>query len=320
MLRDVYLGNLLWIVPLLLATLLVPIIKFIPSMRKKGKVRFDADFVGFLIFLILANVAISYIVGIFAYVRVALESTPVRSYMHIWIITFISLSALQVIAYFLWRKQEQKALISVSMSPNDYKNLILSAEKGARLICILPKRIHVMFKTPALIRYTAERRFGTGSEYIQAYEDEHTERKAALYQGLNSGLIIREMHNRKALISYVQQRAHHDVENIEKVHFIDMLNEWKRVLAQYSSNYFVRLTDENLPLKYELIDNKKMVMHESVGSNSRDRLNAIMIESTGIVSTIANDFSQVWERVPQNQRSNVAMIEFIDNVLLPLLN
>jgi hypothetical protein len=226
---------------------------------------------------------------------------------------------LEVIIGYLWIRREPKALINISMSPNDYKGLILSAEKGARIICILPKRIHVMFKTPAFIRYTAERRFGVGSEYIQAYEDEHTERKAALYQGLNNGLVIREMHNKKDLISYVNRRTHHDVKNIEKNHFIDMLNEWKRVLTQYPNNYHVRLTDENIPLKYELIDNKKMVMHESVGSNSRDRLNAIMIESPTVVSKISNDFSQVWERVSQETRSNTSIINFIDTVLLPLL-
>lgn len=99
-----------------------------------------------------------------------------------------------------------------------------------------------------------------------------------------------------------------------------MLNEWKRILLQYPNSYFVRLTDENLPLKYELINRRKMVMHESIGSDSRDRLNAILIENSIIVKKISNDFSQIWERVESANRDNQYTINFIDTVLLPILN
>lgn len=124
----------------------------------------------------------------------------------------------------------------------------------------------------------------------------------------------------KNLISYISKQAHNGVDNIEKEYFIEMLNEWKRILLQYPNSYFVRLTDENLPLKYELINRRKMVMHESIGSDSRDRLNAILIENSIIVKKISNDFSQIWERIESANRDNQYTINFIDTVLLPILN
>lgn len=318
MLKDAYFEHLTWIIPTLLLDLIIPTIAFIPKLRKKDAFKLDGTFIGFIITMVVANGFASYIIGILSYVR--LDDSPIRSYKVIWIVAFLLLVVAEVAIYHSWIKRERKASIEISMSPNDYKELILSAEKDAQVIWFMPKRIHVMFKSEAYIHYLAERRFGRGSEYIQAYENEHIERKAGLYRGLNNGMIIRELHNKSDLISYIRKRSHPGVENVEKQYFREMLIEWKRVLTSFPHNYFTRLTDENIPLKYELIDSKAMVIHESVGSDSKDRLNAILIENPVIVRKISNDFSQVWERVPQNERNNQSVVEFIDQVLLPLLD
>lgn len=318
MLKDAYLENLVWIIPMLIVDLVVPMVAFIPKLRKKDEFKLDGDFWGFVITLVIANCFMSYIIGTLGYIK--LEDNPVRSYGLIWSVSFALLAAVEGFVYYLWMKQETKASIKISMSPNDYKELILDAERDARTIWLMPKRIHVMFKTQAFIHYLAEKRFGVGSEYIQAYEDEHIDRKAALYRSLNNGMVMHELHNKNDLISYIKKKTHPGVDNIEKQHFIDMFNEWKRVLNQFPSSYCVRLTEENIPLKYELIDNKKMVIHESVGSDSRDRLNAIMIENQTIVKRISNDFLQIWERVPANHRNNSSVVDYIDTILLPLLN
>lgn len=318
MTKSVYLEQLIWIIPMLIIDLIIPIIAFIPKLRKKDEFKIDGDFIGFIITMVVADGLVAYMIGIFSYVQ--LNDNPICPYGLIWIVTFVVLCIIEFILCFSWVKQEPKAKIEISMSPNDYKELILNAEKGAKTIWLMPKRIHVMFKSDAFIDYLAVKRFGEGSEYIHAYKNEHIARKSALYQGLNDGLIIHELHNKDSLISYVKKQSHNGVDNIEKSYFVDMLNEWKRILAAYPNNYFVRLTDENLPLKYELINKRRMVMHESVGSTSRDRLNAILIENAVIVEKISNDFSQIWERVDSAHRNNQYIIDFIDTVLLPLLN
>lgn len=316
--KDVYLEQFIWVIPTLLIDLIIPIVAFVPKLRKRDDFRLDGDFIGFVITMLVANGLLSYLIGILGYVK--LDNLPIHSYHFIWVVSFVSLILIEGGVYFLWIKGETKAAIKISMSPNDYKELILCAEKDAKVIWLLPKRIHVMFKSQAFIHYLAERRFGVGSEYIQTYEDEHISRKAELYRGLNNGMIIHELHNKNELISYIKGKAHHGVDNIEKEYFVEMLIEWKRVLGQQNFKYYVRLTDENIPLKYEVIDKKVMVMHESVGSDSRDRLNAILIESPIIVKKLSNDFLQIWERVPTNYRNNQSIIDFIDSELLPLLN
>lgn len=318
MTKSVYLEQLIWIIPMLIIDLIIPIIAFIPKLMKKDEFKIDGDFIGFIITMVVADGLVAYIIGIFSYVQ--LNDNSICPYGLIWIVTFVVLCIIEFILCCSWVKQEPKAKIEISMSPNDYKELILNAEKGAKTIWLMPKRIHVMFKSDAFIDYLAVKRFGEGSEYIHAYKNEHIARKSALYQGLNDGLIIHELHNKDSLISYVKKQSHNGVDNIEKSYFVDMLNEWKRILAAYPNNYFVRLTDENLPLKYELINKRRMVMHESVGSTSRDRLNAILIENAVIVEKISNDFSQIWERVDSAHRNNQYIIDFIDTVLLPLLN
>ncbi len=320
MTKDVYFGHLTWIIPTLIIDLIIPIFGFIPRLKKKNEFKADGDFIGFIITMVVANSFFSYIIGTIAYIKVEFEDESISPYGHIWIIAFFILCVIEGVLYYLYTKHEEKATIEISMSPKDYKELILAAENGAKNIWFMPKRIHVMFKSQAFIRYLAEKRFGIGSEYIQDYENEHIARKAALYQGLNNGMIIHELHNKNDLILYVKEKTHNGVNNIEKEYFIEMLNEWKRIMQLFPTSYCVRLTDEYIPLKYEIIDGKKMVMHESVGSDSRDRLNAIFMENPIIVKKISNDFLQVWERVNQNYRSNQSVIDFIDNELLPLLN
>lgn len=320
MTKDAYFEQLTWIIPTLLIDLIIPIVGFMPRLKKKDKFKVDGDFIGFVITMIFANSLLSYIIGTTAYIKVEFEDKPLSSYGYIWIIAFLILCIIEGISYYLCTKHETKATIEISMSPKDYKELILAAENGAKNIWFMPKRIHVMFKSQEFIHYLAEKRFGVGSEYIQDYENEHTARKAALYQGLNNGMIIHELHNKNDLTLYVKEKAHNGVNNIEKKYFIEMLNEWKRIMNQFANSYCVRLTEEYIPLKYEIIDGKKMVMHESVGSNSMDRLNAIFIENPIIVKKISNDFLQVWEKVNHNCRSNQSVIDFIDNELLPLLN
>lgn len=317
MTKTQYLESFSWIIPLLISDLLIPIIGFLRKFRKKDKLKIDSGFIFFVLAVVVADCLVAYIVGAFSYV--GLNDKAGCSYVMIWIVALSILFFTEIFFGFLWVKREPKAKIEISMSPNDYKELILNAEKGAKTIWLMPKRMHVMFKSDAFIDYLAVKRFGEGSEYIQAYKNEHIARKSALYQGLNNGLVIHELHNKGGLVLYIKKQSHSGVDNIEKGYFVEMLNEWKRILALYPNNYFVRLTDENLPLKYELINKKRMVMHESVGNASRDRFNAIFIEDTVMVDKISNDFSQIWERVDPAQRNNQYTIKFIDTVLLPLL-
>lgn len=314
--KNNYFSQLTWIVPMLFFDILIPLIK--KDIKPDRNKKLNGIFIVFLVITTTGTACISYIIGLLSFLKEGYTSEQL--FICISIASFIVLTIIEICVFFIWKRETSKSIIKISMSPNDYKILILNAEKDAKSIWLMPKRMHVMFKSQAFIQYIAEKRFGPGSEYINAYVEEHISRQAELYKSLQRGMIIHELHNKGDLIAYIKKRNHVGIENIEKKYFIEMLNEWKRVLTTYSHNYHVRLTDEVLPLKYELIDNHIMVIHESVGNNSKGRLNSIMIENPSIVSDISSDFSQIWESVLPESRNNESVVKFIDDVLLPLLN
>ena len=268
--------------------------------------------------LLVGNVLIAYLSFLFAFSTI--EDEQQHNPILAAVITFALLIAIEgYIVYRLSRKDTDLLKVEISTSPADYKKLILDAERGAREIRMLPKRIHVMFKSREFIDYLAEKRFGAGSQYKQPYIDEHIARSSTLMQALGNGLVMYEIHNKANLIEYVQRRGHPGVDDIEIRYIREMILEWKRVLNQYPDNYFVRLTDELIPLKYELIDSSKLVMHESAGKNSRDRLNAIFIESQSVTEQIGKDFSKIWDGVPPDQCTTEYVSKWIDDNLLARL-
>ena len=319
--KDIYLKQLSWIIPIFVANIVIPIVAFLSNNGKKHKLKKDAYFWGFMFSIILGNVFLAYFIGFFAYINVQFESTIQHSFLAIWFVSFFVISTIEGMCYYFVIKNKDKVTITVSMSPNDYKNLILNAEKEAKTIWLMPKRITVMFKSDAMIKAIAKNRFGgEGSAYYQSYVIEHIERKNSFYTSLlNKGLVVYELHSEDELIEYVKSKSHIGADGIDKKHFIDMINEWKRFMIEYPSNYYVRLTRKKIPIKYEIIDDKKLIIHESVGDESRGRLNAIMVESKSVVGKIRNDFSNLWEHTPSDKRQNEDVIKFIDDVLLPIL-
>jgi hypothetical protein len=317
--KEEYLANFMLIIPLLIIDIVVPIVKFIPNIRKQHEFKRDANFWGFLITLAVGNALIAYIIGILAYVK--FESSIQRQSWIIWIISVVVISAIEGVFYRYIYKNDNRANIKISMSPDDYKDLILDAEKDAKKIWMMPKRITVMFKSDAMIKEMATARFGDeGSKYFNPYVLEHTQRKASFLTSLTKGGIFYELHNEDDLIAYIKSKSHIGVDGIGNQHLIDMIMEWRRYLSAYPHHYFVRIINEKIPIKYEIIDNKKLIIHESVGADSGGRLNAIMIDSPSVVSKISSDFSNIWERAPKDKRTNESVIKFIDDVLLPMLN
>lgn len=211
------------------------------------------------------------------------------------------------------------AITSTSMTPAEYKALILEAEKDAKSILLLPKRLTVMFKSDEMIRDMARKRYGDGSPYVQAYVSEHTERKAAFYSKLDNGCKVYEIHNRDELVLYLTKHQYHvGIKQVSDNHVVEMLKLWKAAIVQYRNNYFVAFTDEPLPLKYELVDNTKFIIHESAGTNSLTRLNAIFVNSSDFGKKVHEDFFSIWERTNPEYKNSEYIISWIDDMIQQL--
>ncbi len=208
-----------------------------------------------------------------------------------------------------------KADIRLSMSPKDYKDLILKMENGSKEILLLSKRLTVMFKSEEMIKEMAKRRFGEGSPHIEAYIDEHTRRKNSFFSALARGCKIYEIHNKVELEKYLQERLHVGIGQMGYEHIIQMVENWKRTMLEYPEQYFVALTEESIPFKYELVNSEWMVIHESVGAQSDQRMNALFINSKEIVEDVRKDFFAIWERTSVADKDKRKVIACVDKMI-----
>lgn len=205
--------------------------------------------------------------------------------------------------------------VYLTMSPKEYKEMILEVENDSKEILLLSKRLTVMFKSEEMIGEMAKKRFGEGSPHIAAYKDEHMRRKASFFKALDDGCQIYEIHNRAELENYIYKRKHVGIGSMDSRYILEMLENWKRTMHDYPNNYYVAITDESIPFKYELVNEKWMVIHESVGAQSDQRLNALIIHSDELIKNVRKDFFAIWERTSNENKEKSKIIEWIDKAI-----
>lgn len=204
--------------------------------------------------------------------------------------------------------------VTVSTSPSEYAELITKAEKGAEEILLLPKRLTVMFKSEEMIEEMARKRFGEGSRYIEKYISEHMSRKSSFKDILENGGKIYEIHNKNEIETYLKIRNHIGIGKIEQHHISTMLQKWKKAMSTYSNQYFVGLTDTAIPIKYELINSEKVVIHESTGTDTDQRMNALFITSKEVGEKIHEDFFKIWQGINQSDRDKDQLLNWIERI------
>ena len=223
------------------------------------------------------------------------------------------------------------ANVKVSLDPVGYLEMVFLTEGNATHIKTMPKRIHVMFKSEEFIELIARHRYGTHGEGYQPYIEFHKKRKRIIDEGLKQGMVIEELHYIDSLIDYCKKRRHNGVDiSLDPKYFRDMLRRWKMLLiaqkrAPEKCKYYVRLTDKDIFLKYEIIDNDTVLIHEPVGNRSKTRLNALMIQGNDVTKEVERDFRERWEhqcideRNRIDYRDNESVITFIDTILFPIV-
>lgn len=210
------------------------------------------------------------------------------------------------------------ASVVVSTSAIQYSYLIVAHEHGASRIDRIPKRLSVLFKSEDAVVDIAEQRFGPGSSQVDAYVREHRERKDQFYAQLSSGLVCREIYTKDELKSYFSTGLHGRLVHLAKEHIEANLTNWLNCLERYSG-YMVALTDEAVPLKYEVINRQTVVIHEAIGGNDRDRLNAIFITSVGAGQYFQNDFDLIWDRTPIAFRKTENIVNWTRDLIMEKL-
>jgi hypothetical protein len=213
----------------------------------------------------------------------------------------------------------QTDAVRVCTSSAEFAKVILEVEATATRVDRLPKRVSAIFKDPAAVTEIASKRFGPGSRQAAAYVNEHRERHRIFIERLaQNELTCREIYQRKELLRYVAGRKH-GVEIVLETHVLRRtVEEWLDCIEKYD-RYLVGLTEDPVPLKYQIYNERTVVLHEAAGSLDGQRLNAIVIEGDLTVPAFQTDFDNVWERIPVANRSKPTVVAFIETELLPLL-
>ena len=214
---------------------------------------------------------------------------------------------------------EDVGTTSVTRSSAEYATLIISFEREAVSVDRMVKRISAAFKTPEEVKSIAEQRFGPGGSAIQPYLDEHRERHRTFVERLQTNsMTCREIYNLTELRDYLKHGHHGADVAIAPNHLRATALEWLRALDTYPQ-YFVGLTNELIPIKYQLFNGSAVIVHETAGKLDSQRLNSIIIRDPKAVEGIRVDFARVWERIPYEMRDKKRVSAFIRDELLPLI-
>lgn len=205
------------------------------------------------------------------------------------------------------------ASVAISTSSIQYSQLIVAHEHAATQIDRIPKRLSVLFKSEEAVVDIAEQRFGPGSSQIDAYVREHRERKSQFYSQLSDGLRCREIYAIPELKAYLATGAHGRSVHLDREHVQANVANWLECLERYP-DYIVALTEEAVPFKYEVINAQTVVIHQAIGGNDRDRLNAIFLTGIAAGRLFQNDFDLIWDRTPIEYRQSQNVITWASNV------
>ena len=226
----------------------------------------------------------------------------------------------QALDLLLYLRQQLKvadgsARVTVTRSPAAYKDLILAEERDASNILRIPKRISVIFKTMEVVQLIAERRFGRSSPNVNHYVEEHRIRQRQAFDVLDAGALhLREIYSTKELAEYVSSGPHGVGVSLKRQEIIATVDAWLSALERFEC-YDVALSDDPLPFKYQIVDDRAVVMHEAIGKADSHRLNAISIADADAVRQFAEDFELIWERADPDKRDKNNVIEFVQNLI-----
>lgn len=207
-----------------------------------------------------------------------------------------------------------QASVVVCTSAIHYSRLIVALEHGASRIDRIPKRLSVLFKSEAAVEEIAEQRFGPGSSQVDAYVQEHRERKSQFFEQLDNGLRCREIYSKKELQAYLRSGTHGQTVKLERTHLLANVKSWLDCLTNYSG-YLVALTDETVPFKYQVVNGTTVILHEAVSGNDRDRLNAMCITSVPAGREFLADFDRIWDRTDSEFRKAENIVKWVHQLI-----
>jgi hypothetical protein len=208
--------------------------------------------------------------------------------------------------------------ILVNSSVADYRKAVIAAEGGGRDFAFIQRRIAPYLLSDSMLRLIASQRFGDGHPEMNAYISSHQRRRQAFFESLDSGARYREMFSRQTILHYVKSGTHsEEMWPLPSSAIVDVLKNWRDALLHHP-NYYVGISDHSLPIKYHLIDNECLILHEPVGKGDDIRLNSFFIYGKEIGAVVVRDFDVIWGLIDPEWRDRQKIARWIKDELIPL--
>jgi hypothetical protein len=209
--------------------------------------------------------------------------------------------------------------VEVCTSSSQFAETILAIERSSTSVDRMTKRISAVFKDPSAVEAIAAGRFGPGSRQAEAYRWEHRERHRIFVENLTGrGGVCREIYQVRELRGYFGERYHGVDVVLDRDVLIKTARDWLRAMADFDS-YYVGITSDPIPLKYQIFDQRTVVIHEAAGRMDGQRLNALVVRDEISVRAFQSDFDYVWESIPIEMRTRKTVIQYVESELLALL-
>jgi hypothetical protein len=206
----------------------------------------------------------------------------------------------------------------VNLSVSDYRTAVAAAEQSGVDFRYIQRRIAPYFNTDSMLRAIAQQRFGAGNQEGQEYVAAHRQRREAFFAMLEKGARYREIFPRAAILQYVRTGTHaEDMWPLTPATVVDLLNNWRDALLNYP-NYHVAISDEALPIKYHVIDENLLIIHEPVGRGDTIRFNSFFTFGESVAKPVAEDFDLVWSLIDPLWRDREHLNSWIVDDLVPL--
>jgi hypothetical protein len=210
------------------------------------------------------------------------------------------------------------AYVLVNSTAASYRQIISDTERDTRTFAFIQRRIAPYMHSDEMLSAVAENRFGAGNPEKEAYVRAHQGRRTAFFRSLENGATYREIYPRDALINFVRTGTHSaELWPLTPAAVVDLLSSWRKAITMYPT-YYVGICDDAAPIKYHVLDEDCVVLHEPIGKGDDIRMNSILIYSAAVGKQVAADFGLLWSLIDPAWRDRVKLARWIQEELIPL--
>ncbi|HEY3685715.1 MAG TPA: hypothetical protein VGL93_21975 [Streptosporangiaceae bacterium] len=203
-------------------------------------------------------------------------------------------------------------------STEKYHQAVTELERRGNDFRYVQNRIAPYFLPAAAVEHVARLRFGDGDAQRGHYIESQRNRRTAFFELIGRGATVREIYPRERILRYAQTGTHTgELWPLTPQLMEQLLLEWKDAIQRFD-NYHIAIADESIPMKYHVIDENVIVLHEPIGRGDSHRLNSMFAIDAAVGKRFADDFDLVWSLIDPCWRDPDQLGRWIDEELIPL--